>query len=76
MSYCSLIASVIKDRFPNTDHRRQTTFRITHEDIKGIICFVPIANSPTEWRTVSLPINVKGSFLELEFNVKCVFFLT
>jgi hypothetical protein len=52
---------VVKDKFSQTSHRRQTTFRILHSDIKAIICFVPIANSPTEWRTVSLPINIRES---------------
>ncbi len=50
----------MKDEYPKISHMRRTKFRILNPDIKAIICFVPIASSPTEWRTVSLPITIKG----------------
>lgn len=52
---------IVKDDYPLVSHSRKTKFRILQPDIKAIICFVPIANSATEWRTVSLPISIRGS---------------
>lgn len=52
---------MIRDKYSVRGHRRRTTLKITHTDIKSVICFVPVVNSATEWRTVSLPMVIASN---------------
>ncbi len=55
------IASVVRDKYSVRGHRRRSTLKIPYPDIKSVICFVPVVNSATEWRTVSLPVVIASN---------------
>lgn len=59
--YYICIATVVRDKYSVRGHRRRSTLKIAYPDIKSIICFVPVVNSATEWRTVSLPVVIASN---------------